>query len=102
MRLFLLLLALVTTLTASPLSDAHAIVRNRQELHVVQAKEDMKPYFNAGDVLVVKRISEESLKTGMLAVYTNRYDETVIDRIEDGKKRPTGLQGVVYITLHNT
>ena len=102
MRTFLLFVLLSTFTFASALSDAHVLVRGRQELHVVQAKESMQPYFKAGDVLVVKRISEESLKAGMLAVYTNRYDETIIDRVEDGKRRPLSLQGVVYVTIHST
>jgi signal peptidase I len=102
MRTLLLFLVLVTATYASALSDAYALVKDRQELHVIQPKESMQPYFNAGDVLVVKRISEESLKTGMLAVYANAQDEITIDRIEDGKKRPLNIQGVVYVTLRNT
>ena len=102
------------------LGDAHALAAHRPDLKVVRVSGDsMLPFFGDGAVLVVKRISLEKLRVGMVAVYTNRFHETVAHRLvsytgtgweargynnaEPDSTVITGanLIGVVYATFHS-
>ena len=60
------------------LRDAHSLVANRPDLRVLRVEGDsMLPFFGPGAVLVVKHLSAEKLRAGMVAVYTHRFNETV-------------------------
>ena len=107
------------TLTAA-LNDAHALVAHRADFKVVRVEGDsMLPFFGNGSVLVVKKMSVETLRAGMVVVYTNRFNETVAHRLiaagaagwevrgyNNAKADSTpvneaNLIGVVYATFHS-
>lgn len=107
------------SLTAA-LTDANALAAGRNDLTVVRVEGvSMLPFFGNGAVLVVKRIPAEKLRTGMVVVYTNRFNETVAHRLiartgegwtaagynntaADSTRVDSGnLIGVVYATFHS-
>jgi signal peptidase I len=102
------------------LKDAHSLAANRKDLKVVRVEgTSMLPYFGSGAVLVVKTLPAEKLRSGMVVVYTNRFNETIAHRLvsptatgwtaagynnRDADSTPvTGenLIGVVYATFHS-
>ena len=105
---------------STALRDAHALAANRPDLTVLRVEGDsMLPYFGPGAVLVVKQLPAEKLRAGMVAVYTNRFNETVAHGLIEetaagwtagGHNNPTtdttpvtarNLVGVVYATFHS-
>jgi len=107
------------TLTAA-LSDARALAANRPDFKVVRVEgTSMLPFFGNGSVLLVKKMSAEKLRAGMVVVYTNRFNETVAHRLvalgaagwevkgyNNAKADSTpvneaNLIGVVYATFHS-
>ncbi len=109
----------VSMMTA--LKDAHALAAHRTDLKVLRVEGvSMLPFFSSGAVLVVKTMAAEKLRTGMVVVYTNRFNETVAHRIvgnsangwvvagynnADSDSTPVGasnLIGVVYATFHTS
>jgi signal peptidase I len=102
------------------LNDARALVAHRADFKVVRVEGDsMLPFFGNGSVLVVKKISSEKLRVGMVVVYTNRFSETVAHRLvaastggwevrgyNNAKSDSTlvsdaNIIGVVYATFHS-
>jgi signal peptidase I len=102
------------------LRDAHALAAHRADLSVVRVEGvSMLPYFGPGAVLVVKHLPAEKLRAGMVAVYTNRFNETVAHGLiaptaagwtAGGHNNTTAdstpvtaqnLVGVVYATFHS-
>ena len=102
------------------LRDAHSLVAKRPDLSVLRVEGDsMLPFFGPGAVLVVKHMSAEKLRAGMVAVYTNRFNETVAHGLIEvtpsgwtagGFNNSTAdstpvtaknLVGVVYATFHS-
>lgn len=103
------------------LKDANAIAAGRADLSVLRVEGvSMLPYFGTGAVLVIKHIPAEKLRSGMVVVYTNRFNETVAHRIEANKAgagwvakgynndsadstlvNEKNLVGVVYVTFHS-
>lgn len=79
----------------------------------------MLPFFGNGSVLVVKKMSAEKLRAGMVVVYTNRFNETVAHRLvalgaagweakgynnvesDSTAVSAANLIGVVYATFHS-
>ncbi|MFA6287030.1 MAG: signal peptidase I [Opitutaceae bacterium] len=107
------------TLTAA-LNDAHALVANRADFKVVRVSgTSMLPFFGNGSVLVVKKMSAEKLRAGMVVVYANRFNETVAHRLvafgaagweakgynnvtaDSTPVSDANLIGVVYATFHS-
>lgn len=107
------------SLTAA-LKDARALAANRTDLKVLRVEgNSMLPFFGPGAVLVVKTLSAEKLRAGMVVVYANRFNETVAHRLvantsagwtaagynntETDSTPVTGanLVGVVYATIHS-
>jgi signal peptidase I len=101
------------------LKDARALTANRADLKILRVEGvSMLPFFGSGAVLVVKTVSAEKLRTGMVVVYTNRFNETVAHRIVGGSAsgwvaagynntesdstpvNAGNLIGVVYATFH--
>ena len=102
------------------LRDAHSLVVKRPDLSVLRVEGDsMLPFFGPGAVLVVKHMGTEKLRSGMVAVYTNRFNETVAHGLIEstpagwtagGYNNPSAdstpvtaknLVGVVYATFHS-
>jgi signal peptidase I len=102
------------------LRDAQSLTANRADLSVMRVEgNSMLPLFGPGAVIVVKQISAEKLRVGMVAVYTNRFNETVAHGlieatptgwIAGGLNNPTAdstpvtaqnLAGVVYATFYS-
>ncbi|MET0263251.1 MAG: signal peptidase I [Rariglobus sp.] len=64
------------------LKDAHSLAAHRTDLKVLRVEgSSMLPFFGSGAVLVVKEIPAEKLRSGMVVVYTNRFNETVAHRL---------------------
>lgn len=119
------LLSLVVTalfcqgsLFGSILGDAQAICeRHDAEVHQIVGN-SMTPFFNDGDLVVVKPLSADLLRVGMIVVYENRFGEVVAHRTSsrtdegwivkgynnggDDSTRVTqsNLRGVVYAIFH--
>ena len=102
------------------LNDANHLAAQNPALRVVRFEGDsMLPFFGSGAVLVVKSMSAASLRTGMVVVYTNRFNETVAhrvvartaaglevqgynnDRADSTVVTDANLLGVVYVTFHS-
>ena len=63
-------------------SDALAVTAHRPELSVMRiAGESMLPFFGNNAVVVVKKIDAARLRTGMIAVYVNRFGEKIAHRV---------------------
>jgi len=63
-------------------ADAMAVVAQHPGLTVVRASgKSMLPYFGEGAVIVMKRIDAARLRVGMVAIYVNRFGETVAHRV---------------------
>jgi len=63
-------------------SDALAVTAHRPELSVMRiAGESMLPFFGDSAVVVVKKIDAARLRTGMIAVYVNRFGEKIAHRV---------------------
>ena len=107
------------TLTAA-LNDARALTANRADFKVVRVEgNSMLPFFGNGSVLVVKKMASETLRAGMVVVYTNRFNETVAHRLvavgaagwevkgynnttaDSTPVNDANLIGVVYVTFHS-
>ena len=68
------------------LKDAHALAANRPDFRVLRVEGDsMLPLFGPGAVLVIKQISADKLRAGMVTVYTNRFNETVAHGLIEAK-----------------
>ncbi|CAM2848542.1 signal peptidase I [Rariglobus hedericola] len=108
----------VSLITA--LKDAHSLAANRSDLKVLRVEgTSMLPYFGTGAVLVVKTLAAEKLRSGMVVVYTNRFNEIIAHRLvsvtangwtaagynnsSDDTTPVTSenLIGVVYATFHS-
>ena len=102
------------------LHDAKQLAAQNPALRVLRVEgNSMLPFFGSGAVLVVKPMSASSLRTGMVVVYTNRFNETVAHRVvartEAGSEvrgynndradstvvTDANLIGVVYVTFHS-
>ena len=102
------------------LNDAYELAGQRSDLKVVRVEgASMLPYFGTGAVLVVKQIPFAKLKTGMVVVYTNRFNLQVTHRLvseaatgwtaagynnQAADSTPVSaenLVGVVYATFHS-
>lgn len=105
---------------ATALRDAQSLAANRPDLSVVRVEGDsMLPFFGPGAVLVVKQIPADKLRAGMVAVYTNRFNETVAHGLIEATTAgwtagghnnamadstpvtAQNLVGVVYATFHS-
>jgi signal peptidase I len=105
---------------AATLRDAHALAANRTDLKVLRVEgHSMLPFFGPGAVLIVKTIPAEKLRTGMVVVYTNRFNETVAHRLvastangwtaagynnteaDSTPVNASNLVGVIYATFHS-
>lgn len=103
------------------LADARALAAQHPNLRVMRIEGvSMLPYFGEGSVVVVKAIDSAKLRSGMVAVYKNRFGETVAHRLVarvDGGWQVKGwnndradttvvseanLLGVVYATFHSS
>lgn len=104
----------------SALRDAAKLTARHADLKVLRVEGvSMLPYFGEGSVLVVKAVRSESLKPGMVVVYTSRFGETVAHRVVGGdavngwvvkgynnasvdstRVTDANLIGTVYATLH--
>ena len=99
--------------------DAMAVAAQRPDLSVVRVSgRSMLPYFGDEAVIVMKRIDAARLRIGMIAIYVNRFGETVAHRViarVDGGWQVQGynndepdstvvnqgnLRGIVYATFH--
>jgi signal peptidase I len=68
---------------AAALADAHRLASLRADLRVLRVSgQSMHPYFGDGSVLVVQAVRAALLRPGMIAVYQNRFGETVAHRVE--------------------
>ncbi|HEY8932323.1 MAG TPA: signal peptidase I [Rariglobus sp.] len=102
------------------LKDALDLAATRADLKVLRVEGvSMLPYFGNGSVLVVKTLSADKLRAGMVVVYKNRFNETVAHRLvnataagwtaagynnRDADSTPVteaNLVGVVYATFHS-
>lgn len=102
------------------LKDAHELAASRSDLKVLRVEgTSMLPFFGPGAVLVVKSLSSEKLRAGMVVVYTNRFNETVAHRLvtptaagwtasgynnhntDSTPVTANNLVGVVYATFHS-
>jgi signal peptidase I len=105
---------------AATLRDAHSLAANRTDLKVLRVEgNSMLPFFGSGAVLVVKTIPAEKLRTGMVVVYTNRFNEAVAHRLvarsangwtaagynnteaDSTTVNASNLIGVIYATFHS-
>lgn len=65
------------------LADAHRLAARHDGAAVLRVEgESMLPFFGDGSVLVMKPVSPERLRPGMVVVYRNRFGETVSHRVE--------------------
>ena len=63
-------------------ADAMAVVARRPGFSVVRASgKSMLPYFGEDAVIVMKHIDAARLRVGMIAIYVNRFGETVAHRV---------------------
>ena len=102
------------------LTDAYKLAATRADLQVLRIEgRSMLPFFGSGSVVIVKKMDSAKLRTGMVVVYRNRFNETVAHRLvaatndgwvaqgynnADVDSTPvTGanLIGVVYATFHS-
>ncbi|MFA6961758.1 MAG: signal peptidase I [Opitutaceae bacterium] len=111
----------VTTVSmVTALKDAHSLAANRSDMKVVRVEgNSMLPFFGPGAVLVVKNLPAAKLRSGMVVVYTNRFNETIAHRLvnattagwtvagynnDNADSTPVtseNLIGVVYATFHS-
>lgn len=103
---------------ANVLDDARAIVgRHDAEVCLVSGN-SMTPFFNNGDLVVVKQMNADLLKVGMIVVYENKFGELISHRVlkkldegfevhgyNNAKSDTTilchaNLKGVIYAVLH--
>lgn len=104
---------------ATALADARRLARAPGDTVLRVEGRSMLPYFGDGSVLVVRATPVDALRPGMVAVYRNRFGETVAHRIES--RSPEGwlvrgannaaadstlvtaknLLGTVYVTLYS-
>lgn len=103
------------------ITDAQLLAARHPAAAVMQvAGDSMLPFFGDGSVLVVRPLSADRLREGMIVVYTNRDAETVAHRVMGrtaegwivrGYNNDTAdstvvtaenLQGVVYATFHSS
>jgi len=64
------------------LRDARLVAAQRSDLAVLQVSgQSMLPFFDEGTVIVAQRIDPARLRLGMVAVYVNRFGQTVVHRI---------------------
>ena len=102
------------------LHDAKQLAAQNPALRVLRVEgNSMLPFFGSGAVLVVKPMPASGLRTGMVVVYTNRFNETVAhrvvarteaglevrgynnDRADSTAVTDANLIGVVYVTFHS-
>ena len=100
--------------------DAQALAAQRKDCRVMRVEGDsMLPFFGSGAVLVIRSVSVEKLKPGMVVVYRNRFNETVAhrvvaqsgagnivqgynnDRADSTAVDAANLLGVVYATFYS-
>lgn len=62
----------------------------------------MLPYFGDGAVLVVRSMSVDALKPGMVVVYRNRFGETVAHRIESRTAAGWTVKGANNAAIDST
>lgn len=105
---------------SATLRDAYALTADRTDLKVLRVEgESMLPFFGSGAVLIVKSLSVEKLRAGMVVVYTNRFNETVAHRLvsatatgwtaagynnsetDSTPVTAANLVGVIYATFHS-
>ena len=101
------------------LNDARFIASMHADAQVMKISGvSMLPYFNSGSLVVVKPISEESFRKGMVIVYRNRFGETVAHKLMSRSNEgwtakgfnnsesdstlvnASNVIGVVYATVH--
>jgi len=120
--------SLVAGVVASPVvpvsprnavADAQSLASRHEGAQVMRiAGTSMLPFFGEGAVIVVKPVSENRLRSGMVVVYRNRFNEVVAHRLvaregnawiargynnEASDSTPVttdNLLGVVYATFH--
>lgn len=105
---------------ADTLSDAHKVAGRHGDMEVLRiAGTSMLPFFGDGSVVIVKKISADQLRAGMVVVYQNRFGETVAHRlvapaangwtaqgynntaVDSTPVTASNLMGVVYATFHS-
>jgi signal peptidase I len=103
------------------LKDAYSLAANHADLKVLRVEgNSMLPFFGSGAVLVVKKLSTDKLRAGMVVVYTNRFNETIAHRLlantaagwtvagynnstaDSTPVNAANLIGVVYATFHSS
>jgi signal peptidase I len=101
-------------------SDALTVAAHRPELSVMRISGgSMLPFFGDDAVVVVKKIDAARLRTGMIAVYVNRFGEKIAHRViapvaggwqvkgynndaaDSTVVNGSNLLGVVYATFHS-
>lgn len=111
---------LSATPLAETLSDAHTVAAQHSDMQVLRiAGTSMLPFFGDGSVVIVKKISADALRAGMVVVYQNRFGETVAHRLVAPTAKgwtaqgynnasadttvvtDANLMGVVYATFHS-
>jgi len=81
------------------LRDAHALAGRHPGSRVVRVSGDsMVPFFSDGAVLVVRPVSGNSIRVGVIAAYVNRFGETVVHRVT--RATPDGWQVRGYNNRH--
>ncbi len=104
---------------ATAVADGHRLATKTGDSVVRVSGTSMLPYFGDGAVLVLRSMSVDALKPGMVVVYRNRFGETVAHRIESrtaagwtvkGANNSAAdstlvtadnLMGTVYVTLYS-
>lgn len=101
-------------------ADASEVAARHSDMQVLRiAGRSMLPFFGDGSVVIVKKIEASQLREGMVAVYRNRFGETVAHRvvgtvttglvmqgynnaaIDTTVVNDANLIGVVYATFHS-
>lgn len=102
------------------LADADALIAGRSGFSKVRVEgRSMLPFFGDGAVLVIKTMTSDKLKAGMVVVYRNRFGDMVAhrtlmatangwtahgynnDEADSTIVNADNLIGVVYATLHS-
>lgn len=104
---------------STALADAHRLAARAGDSVVRVEGASMLPYFGDGAVLVIRSMTVDALKPGMVVVYRNRFGETVAHRVEarmgagwtvKGANNTANdttlvtsanLMGTVYVTLYS-
>jgi len=103
------------------LGDAQTLASRHPGMQVLRVEgKSMLPFFGEGSVVVIKKIDGSKLRAGMVAVYHNRFGETVAHRLVETTTggwiakgynnaeadstvvNESNLVGVVYATFHSS